>query len=164
MTGLKQEDRELTQRIFSQFLDVLHKSDVSISKKQEQDVILATLKHMRSYVDEYNVTIQSIDIYKIISWAAFFLVKEINDEYVIVDAAHIMNKILYADTHNKYQHIDEFIIKITLMALNDSRLANDSSKDDLAIGMNGFYMAFKSPSMMYLRQDSAIKSLNFDGF
>lgn len=156
------DDRRFTYNIVSQLVTEYEKNEIVVSEKEEQAAIVRTISHMRKYVEEYRVFINSIDIYKVVSWFAFELHKVAScpkKDHIILATVHILNRLLNVDTESNYMHTEDFVTKICMMALNDKHLAGNEDLDYLAIGQNGFYLSFKSPSMMYLKQDSALENL-----
>lgn len=164
MHKLVNSDRDFAISLVNQLLGKFEEHGIEVEKSEEQEAFRSVMRHMNQYVKTYNVFIESIDIYKVVSWFAFELHKVIKHrcesaDWVIIITAHIMNKLLEVDTDNNYKHIEKFVTKICLMALNDKFIADSDNYDHLAIGQNGFYLSFKSPSMMYLKQDSVLKNL-----
>lgn len=159
MHVISNPDRQLAHSLVTQLIEKYEQEGIEISHANEMEALSRVLLHMHKYVKTYNVLIKSIDVYKIISWFAFELHKVLKNDWIIMLTAHILNDLLEVDTDKKYKHSDIFVTKIALMALNDKHIAGHDSLDFLAVGMNGFYLAFKSPSIMYLGHDSAQKSI-----
>lgn len=157
MARFTQTQWELMFTVVSQFNFVLvHKYGTELKDEQVKIVLAKTIRYMSAYIDLHGIGIKTLDIYKIISWYAFTLAKKLHDATIIQEAVYMLNEVLYVETENTFKHTHEYLAKLYSLTLFDG----DEEYDEFAIGKNGLYVAFKSPSIMFNTVQDARKSIN----
>lgn len=132
-------------------LDTLHtKLELELPKSFLVKLLRKLYRHITLFLKEYDISINELETYKVLSWYSFILSEELtnlNDEkakvlgeskWAVLIACEMMNYCLLEQTNKKHSLPRTYLAKLYLMSLNDK------IKDDLAIGRNGLYMAFKS--------------------
>ena len=154
---LNREDKELIYNIIDAFLQDLAQKHINVSKELRAISIQKLLRHLNQHIRKYgiysnnNPSTYEPEAYKILSWYAFILagLKKGNANYfgeqqratIIATAIAHLNRYLEADLVVGFDI--SFLKKLTAMAITHY------VDDDLSIGKNGVYMAFKAVYMFY---------------
>lgn|GEM_PF-4788421 len=123
--------------------EVLEKHfSITFTEKEKKEVLEKTIKHYIEHKKHYVVCVSSLDPFKFIAWSGkFFSEKKKGKEEKEVLLATIlaMEETLRQSKQGKSLPND-LIGKLLQM------LVNDSKNDEIAIGKNGLYMAFRCAS------------------
>lgn len=146
--ALDEEARFIT-RILNNFFDILqaHKI-ITISSLEAQHILRNINKQYKEHRDTYKKIcyVKNGDIFKIIAWAAMFLYQNKQEARILLSACAYMKVQLKKCQREVSENL---IAKIVAMLLNDS------IKDNVAIGKNGLYMAFRLASEVQIKTEGA---------
>ena len=142
ISDLEEEARFVTNAV-NGFARIVQGYKVDVQNIELQTIIKKVRQHYDEHREAYKneLRITKGDIYKIISWVAMFMYHDIRDKRILKAACAYMNRQLHKDGRN-------IPPKTSLEIVN--MLSNDNKKDNVAVGKNGLYMAFKCASEVEL--------------
>ncbi|MDE7174077.1 MAG: hypothetical protein K2N54_01210 [Helicobacter sp.] len=139
ISDLDDEAKIVTKNLHDFFMVLKEYYGIKLHKPRLQAILREVNKHYKKHRDTYkNICyVTSGDAFKIISWTAMFLYQENKNEQILHAACAYMNELL---KELERAIPDKTIIEIVAM------LCNDGKDDNVAVGKNGLYMAFKCAS------------------
>jgi hypothetical protein len=138
------ENLALEKKILDKYYKSLSKNGLELTEVEQREVFRLVHRHYIKHSKVYDLYVSSTDPFKFVAWATLFIIQEVKKdseqkEWYIGTAVSLMLKML--NECGKTLQM-QYLKKLIDMTLNDKNSANDN----LAIGKNGLYMAFRSAS------------------
>lgn len=133
-----------------------HYTDIIFANELTANLTEKVIDHYFKYACKHNVALDELCPYKIISWYGYLLsehtyfVNRTLAVKVISTAIACMQIILEKEGVSLDKHFIKGVLRMALLEISASKkgsLINSSDNAKLGIGLNGFYMVFKTASI-----------------
>lgn len=120
--------------------------DVELTKEARENIVESVLSHYHDHVMAYNITVQGSDPYKLLAWSGVFIYETLinSDKDIAIKflscSVVALNRMLI-ETGKKA--LPEWYLRKSLKMV----LSEYTGKQNLGLGRNGLYMAFKGASL-----------------
>lgn len=127
--------------------------ELEIGQEAQEHLLEEVLSQYYDHVVEYGVSVSGVCPYKILAWSGYILCKNAwntNKDYALkLLSASVLAMSFFLEKEakeEKYKINQEIQIKAIKMLISELE-----GKSNIGIGMNGFYMIFRSLSYQYDR-------------